>query len=247
MSGTTEPQGNEHQNTPSADDLSAQIAADEAARVAPAEVEAEPEVKVEAEPEPEHVQDPESDDHAKRIERLAYERREARRQVKELQDRLARLENPDAATEETEDQRIERRAAQMAASQAYAEKANSIYKDGVKEFADFEQRMVPLREIGLSPAFVEAAAEFGDPHKLLHYLGKNVDEAEHVMTLPVHKMGAALAKIAVKLTAPPKQASRAPAPINPLRGSGKADPSGEDMPLDQYMRQEDERWANRRR
>jgi len=54
-----------------------------------------------------------------------------------------------------------------------------------------------------------------------------------------------LNKVANKMNVPPPQ-SKAPAPITPISGNSKVE-NWETMPLDEYMRREDERWANRRR
>jgi hypothetical protein len=238
--------GNENQGTQSADQLEAQIAADEAARNAP-EVAAAPESPAEPEPEPQESE-PEETEFEKRISRLAYEKRQAEKQNRELQAKLDRMDGkaPPLPQDEQVQQEVERRAAELAAAKAFNDRANSIYMDGVNSYPDFEQKLGALREMGgMTMQLVEAVDEVGDPHKLLYWLAKNIDEAERISKLPPHKMGAALAKVANKMNVPPPQ-SKAPAPITPISGNSKVE-NWETMPLDEYMRREDERWANRRR
>lgn len=256
-----ENEANQHQNTPSAADLEAQIAADEAARNAPeADNPLEPEVSEQAaQPEPEETEsavdetDEREEEFSKRISRMAFEKRQAEKQAKELQKRLAELEGkaPKPTLDEELQREVERRVAEQKAAQevnAYNQRANDIYQQGLGQFKDFGEQLTRLRDMGvISREFVESADETGEPAKVLYYLSKNLDEAERISSLPPHRMGTAMGKIAAKLTTPaPKPQSKAPKPIAPIGGNTKRELSIDDMPLDEYMRLEDERWANRR-
>lgn len=252
---TSEPVVNEHLNSPTAAELDAQIAADEAARHVPddePEAKADPEpAEVEPEIEAEEEIKHEDSEFEKRIARLAFEAREQRKIAKAATEELARLRGqaPPLPQDQELDARVEARARQIATEQAHNAQANAIYQAGVKEFgADFDKKLSNFGAAGiaLTPAMIEAASEAGDAHKIIHYLGRNIDEAERIAALPAHKMGVELAKIAAKPTAVKAQ-SKAPAPIKPIAGKAKAEQSDDEMEIGEYMRREDEKMWNRRR
>jgi hypothetical protein len=259
---------NEHQNTPNSNDLEALMAADEAARSQP---ETDPAAPTGDDPEapkpPDEGLAPSEDETAKptpktpeneaetdlnkRNARLFHEKRAAERQAKSLREQLARLQgtsppDPDADAQH----RIEERAAQIATERGYNDRANAIYNQGIKEFPDFEQSLAGFRDLGgVSPALVEAAEEAGDAHKIIHYLAKNLDEAERVINLKPHQMGAALSKIGAKLSAvpPPKPQSKAPPPIKMVAGRGGGPVDDAHMSIDEYMKREDAKYQRVRR
>lgn len=255
----SETQANQNQNTPSADALEAQIAADEAARNQPEptettvdpEAEAESEPKAEPEPEAkEEKSDDEQSEFEKRLARLAFKEREARNRARALEEEVARLRgqapplSPDDATEKL----VQERAAALAAQQVFNDKANAVHRQGLETFPDFQQRLNELHAAGvnLTNPMVEAAIDVGDAHKVIHYLARNIDEAETIVALPPARMGAALAKIAAKIAATPvRSVSKAPPPIKPLGGKGRAEPNEDTMPISEYMAREDERARNR--
>lgn len=187
----------------------------------------------------------------KRIARLAYQEREARKQAKALQERLDRLEGKSPALpKDAEIEALaEQKAIELAKMKAYNDRANDIYKSGCDKFPDFPQKLEALKEVGnISVPFVEAVDDTGDAENILYYLGKNPDEAQRIMDLPPHRMGTALGKLSAKLAAPPppKPQSKAPAPIKPISGKAKAEQTDEQMPIDEYMRREDARMRTSR-
>lgn len=254
--------------TPSAE-LEAALAADEAARSQPApetdvtettEPTAEPTADntETAEPiaEPEDTDgdktDPEPEnDFEKRIARLAFEKRQAERKAREQEAELRRLrgEAPALHRDEQIEQEVERRAAERAAVKAFNDRANAIHQAGVQSYGrDFDAKLAALRDAGLSLSaeLVEAADEAGDPARIIHYLGRNIDIAERVMSLPPHRLGAALAKIAIETTPKPKQHSKAPPPIKPISGKITHEPPDDAVSMDEYMRREQERSKTRK-
>jgi hypothetical protein len=239
-------EANALQGTPSIQDLEAQLKADEAARETP-ETEVVQEVDEE---EPEVVKNDEIEEYEKRIARLGFREREATRNALRLEEENARLRGAAPANKDEDmEQAIERRAIELSARQRYNDKANAIAAKGIDEFPDFHDKLAAFREVGgISPSFVEAADEAGDAHKIIHYLGRNLDEADRIMKLSPASMGAALAKLSSKLTqAPlPKKQSNAPAPIKPINGKAKAEQSDEDMPIADYMRKEEAKLMTRR-
>lgn len=266
---------NQNQNTRSADDLDAQIANDAARQLSGEELVDDTIYKIDRKTEePEVTEDTESDalaedtteeqepevkedrddETTKRIARLAAEARIAKRQLKAAQEENARLRgNAPALPQDAEIERqINERATALQAQKAYNDGCNKIFQDGVKLYPDFEQKVGDInKELGSMPvAFVEAAMEIGDPHKIIHYLGSNLDEAERILALPPHKMGAALAKVAQKTNAAPapKPVSKAPAPIKPVAGSPKSSSSNDPdkMSMDEFVKWQDAQDKKRR-
>lgn len=204
----------------------------------------EPEALAPAE-QAEEVQHDDDDEIDKRISRLAYEAREAKRLAKQLQreNEVLKGQRTETADEEVE-RKVAERAAALASQNAFNSECNKIYEQGKKEFGDFQKTVDAFGEIGgLSAPLVQAAIEAGDAHKVLHWLGSNLDEAERISNLDPARMGAAVAKVATKLNKP-KQVSKAPAPIKPVSSSpGRSD---ENLSLDEWMRQEDQKQWKRR-
>jgi hypothetical protein len=179
----------------------------------------------------------------KRIARAEFERREARRQVRELQARLdaqAQANPPAAGSPEEWQARVAKAAAEQVRIDKFNARANEINDAGVSEFPDFGQAVASLNKIGLPTELIEAADEAGDPHKILYYLGMNPDEQERILTLSPSRMGAALAKLAGKAIAPPPPApvSRAPAPVTTVTGISRTQPvlDRDDMDPDAYLK-----------
>jgi hypothetical protein len=235
---------NSQQNTPSLSTLEAQLAEDPAAEQA-----AEPETK---EPEP-TTEEPDESAAEKRIARLAHAERDQRRQITALNAELARMRGQAPALPQNEeiDHQVRTRVAAEVAQAAHNTKANAIHKAGMQAYPDFETQLIALREVGgLSPDLIEAAAEAGDAHKIFHYLGKNLDEAERVMALAPAAQGAALARINAKVNAAPapKPQSKIPPPIKPVAGgSNSGEPDESKMSMADYCALEDGRQYNRRR
>ena len=131
---------------------------------------------------------------------------------------------------------IEQRAAervtaerQAAAANEFNAECNRIASAGAKEFPDFSDALQSLwnstdgldNNGAMKPqtvAMIEAAAETGKAHQVLHHLGRNPEEAIRIAGLPTEaKRAAAIVKLANTLEAP-KAVSRAPTPIAPVAG-----------------------------
>lgn len=266
MSESNERQNN--QNTPSGSDLDEAIRRDEEARnqgegssddqgQAPASAadskgEEEPGGHSPAEAEDngsERERPDEDDEQTKRIARLAYEARQERNRARQLEQEVARLrgQQPPLPQDEQQKRELDARAAAMADQRIFDKRATEIYEKGVTEFDDFKTSLEQMRESGvhLTRELIEAVDDIGDPHKYIRYLAKNLDIAERIAGLPPHRMGVELAKLQTKVS-PPKPVSRAPAPIKPISGRSEVARSIEDMPLDEFMRLEDEKPLSRR-
>lgn len=130
------------------------------------------------------------------------------------------------------DEQVTREAQQMAQNiarqEAWDTHCNRIGAAGKAEFKDFDNVIKEYAENfpevgGVPQPLIACAIEAapGEEAKLIHWLGKNLDEAERIMSLSPVKAGAALAKIAAKLSAPVvKTVSKAPSPVRPIVGIG---------------------------
>jgi hypothetical protein len=189
----------------------------------------------------------------KRIDELTREKHDARRQAEQLQQELAALRQP--ATDEDGKPAPAQAdpiaiARQMVEQERFNDACNAIYAKGAGEFTDFDQALANFRLLGgLPPALIEAAQETDAPHAVLYDLGKNPEEAARILSLPPIRMAAAVAKMAAKAVTPPApKVSKAPEPVKPLGGAGRAekDPLSDDADIDVWMKAHDAREAQRR-
>lgn len=139
---------------------------------------------------------------------------------------------PPALTQEQIDQLVLEKASQIAAANDFNKACNTIAETGKKEFKDWDDSLKNLGLVGavgqnVSPEFLETAIELKSPHKVLHYLGQNLEEAERIIKLSPKKMALEMARVEAQLNAPAPVAaaapiSSAPAPVIPLAGAAKA-------------------------
>lgn len=149
-------------------------------------------------------------------------------------------EAPPAAAPRTEQdfqRAVQQEATRVAEQQAFIGECNKVAQAGTKEFPDFHDAVKTLWDAtdgldangGMTPtavALVEAAMETDKPHAVLYHLGQNPEEAIRIAAMKSDaKRGAALAKVAAALSAPPapKPVSKAPAPIEPVSGAARAE------------------------
>jgi hypothetical protein len=220
-----------------------------------------PAVEEEAAPQPEAAaEDPaptepgkpvekEEDDNAfkRRIDRLTARNAEAlqdalkaRQEAKELRERLAALSGEEAKDEAAIDF-VEVAKAQIRAEdaqKAFNQECNMTHAKGVAEFPDFERSISNLNTLGvMNQALINAALEAGDAHKVLYALGKNPEEAERISGLPPERLGAAVAKFALKSASTPavKPMSKAPEPIKPIEaGASHAETDPNKMSMEEF-------------
>ena len=94
------------------------------------------------------------------------------------------------------------------------------------------------------------SSEFG-PEIALH-LGKNRDAAINIASMPMMQAAKEIGKLEIKLsTAPkPKAVSKAPSPINPIKGGGGNidtgdDPNGDNLSTKEWFKREEAKTAKR--
>lgn len=184
----------------------------------------------------------------RRIDDLTREKWEERRRADALEAALKAIPRPEQPEGEPKPvpaltpTDVERRAAEIAATNEFNRRSNEIYDAGTKDFPDFDQSLKTFQMLGgLPPALIEAAQEAGDAHKILHQLGKNPDEAARILSLPPVRMAAAVAKLASAPAPAPRPISSAPAPIKPITGQGTADKDPEKMTMAEWVAWHDKR------
>jgi hypothetical protein len=186
----------------------------------------------------------------KRINEQTRKYYEAQREAQALKERLAQYEQRQqyqATEDQTQQQTVDidaladKRAAQLLAQRSFNEACNKVYEVGTKELQGFDSAVSNLQLVGPNLEFLDAVTASDAGHKILHHLGQleNLAEAERILNLPPVQMGRELAKLEIKLNAPPppKPVSKAPEPIKPIGAGGVSD-SGlrDDLPIDEWMR-----------
>ena len=190
----------------------------------------------------------------RRIDELTRARREAERErdayraMIESQGQQSDPTKPAAPAQPTVD--VETRAREIAAQERLNEAANRIYSEGkMAHPEDFDQAVMQVAQVAdLSrrPDFFEAVTALPNAADVYYAMGKNPDEAAHILSLPTARMAIELARLSAEVGRPKPQ-SRAPAPIAPV---GKtAAPSAtlsEDLPMAEWIKRREE-TARRRR
>ena len=125
------------------------------------------------------------------------------------------------------------RAAQAMARQAEFQQEAA---DARTRYPDFDAALaVASNAQFVSPALSEMVLASDQPADLAYHLGKNPQEAIRLSALPPIIAAREIGKLEARLVAtPPKIASTAPPPINPVRASGVAVKDIEKMSLDEF-------------
>ena len=217
---------------------------------------------------------PKSDDVGKRINKLTAEKWEEKRAREAAEARaklaeetlaeLARL-NPDAQTGGTKPAEtaatltraeIESRAAQLTAANEFNRSVNEEVLKGRAAHADYDTSIDGLRKITgpvIPSEFIAAALETGAAAEVFYELGRDLNEADRILSLPPIKQAVALARYAeglkgkfsaVKAAAEaPANVSKAPPPITPKIGGSarkEMDISDPQLPLAEFIRRRNE-------
>jgi hypothetical protein len=186
--------------------------------------------------------------------KLARDLREERRRARQLaaENQALRGQRP-----ESRDEVIQREAAalavQYAQRDAVTKKSNEIYAEGVKEFGkdEFDDAVQAMgHSFGQQlPYVIDTLIDLPDAQKLIQHLADNPDMMDSLASMPPHKLAAALAREANKVSAPKSRPmSKAPKPIRPVATRGAAEPEidMEKMSMEQLARMWDKRDMERR-
>ena len=97
---------------------------------------------------------------------------------------------------------------------------DQVFQDFVEDYGDIQV-----------PEIVQAAMESQYGPQMAYYLAKNPGEIERIGNLPSHRRLIEMGKIELKVSAqekkpePKKVVSKAPAPVEPVRGTGRVEPT----------------------
>jgi hypothetical protein len=188
-----------------------------------------------------------------RIDKITAEKYEARNEAallrREKEDLMAKLATFQKGNE-TEDapqltvadieKLAQQRAEAIASDKEYTDVCNIVFNKGKEEFSDFDDTIQRLKILG-DKFFqtVPIIIELDNSHKVLQYLGENLDEADEILSLPQAKRTIKLAQIEQSITKPKtKSVSNAPAPITPLQGKNKThfDPNNQDHSMGDWIK-----------
>jgi hypothetical protein len=110
------------------------------------------------------------------------------------------------------------------------QRAESWLKSADKAREKYEDYDEVTGSYTLTPHMARSMAELGDVGTEINYfLGQHPEEAERIAKLSPYRQAAEIGKLEVKLAVPPKKTSKAPPPIDPVRGKSAAD---DDEPKD---------------
>lgn len=158
------------------------------------------------------------------------------------------------------DAMVNARAAEIARISKFNNECDKIAENGKKEFADFDNAVGILNQVGLIDApdkpqtFLDVATTLDNPHKIMHYLGSNPDEAARLRHMEPVRLAQELTRLEYKLNQPkPVSVSNAPAPIKTISGvaKGETDIYDKNIPMDEWVearrKQRAAKYASRRR
>ena len=192
-----------------------------------------------------------------RIDEITREKWEARREAERLQrqidelrsyqSRAAEGQQPEQGrtlTQADVDRIATERAREIAAEQQFAKECNDAYQNGKKDYPDFDDSLRTLGVVGMDRESIEDILATGEGHRVIYDLGKNPEEAARILRLPPRQRIVALARFASK-PSEPKPISRAPSPVRPVNGSAKIETDPEKMSMEEWMKWDAERTAQR--
>jgi hypothetical protein len=146
----------------------------------------------------------------------------------------------------------ERRKYAEAQAQETQKKVQETYRERLvkikEKYADFsEVAESPDIQISIPMAHAILTSEQGP--EIQYYLGKNSAEATRISSLSPELQLLELGMIAAGLRQPTasKPVSSAPAPGKPIKTTGEAEPSLEDLPMEEYAKKVREREAAKRK
>ena len=119
-------------------------------------------------------------------------------------------------------QLIRQEAIQLQQEQAFNAQCNKIYSEGKKEFSNFDEAVENLQMVGMNREFLDVVSTSEVGHKILNYLGNDLEKAEQIANMHPIQMVRELTKLEAKFSSKTKPISKAPAPIRPLSTTGSS-------------------------
>lgn len=195
----------------------------------------------------------------KRQGKTASERDQIRQQLADAQAALnAKVEQGEGLTEEEVERRANLKAEEKAAEREFAKAVSNLNKAATKADAEFPTKIKELTEdVAPIPGAMIGILEDldnGNGGAVLAYLADNPDEYEEIFEMPLTRMANRLNKISDKVAEaakPKKKAiSKAPAPINGIKGGEKSPtilPPNPTKDMDTFVRMRREQVEQRRK
>lgn len=197
-------------------------------------------------PEEKPIEKPALDPKDREIRRLAFEQREARRQLAAANEQLERIQprDPNAPPSPEQYQRdIEVQAQKLIEQREIRERTETAIAAGNAEYPDFNERCNQVAQMGAA----ENAAFMGTIWKLpaapavIAQLSENPAETARILSLPPLDLALELAAMSHRITATPaptpapKPTTQAPPPIRPLATQARTETRLEDLDGDAYL------------
>jgi hypothetical protein len=192
----------------------------------------------------------------KRIDQLTAEKWKERERAAALEATLAEVQKAQKQPGEAPQQPVDPASFQTAVEQAasrklaearFNEACNETYSKGASEFQDFDTTISNFRHLGGLPQDVlELTTQIENGHKVLYTLGKDLDEAARVLSLPPAQRAFELAKLSLQPDKP-RPISSAPKPIKPIDGSHTPVVDLANASMEEFVRVRNKEEAERRR
>jgi len=207
------------------------------------------------EPAKEPVKEPVVDWRDKRIATLT-------RRLRELQEQRQQPQPNQPQPQQFDQSTIEARARELANVQEFNRRCDETALAGRATFGETEfngrignlQKLVDnsdQQSVNAYNALLQAALDTGEPAKVLHDLGGDMNEAQRILSLPATRMAVELTKRAFNANS--QQVSQAPKPIQPVgvRGNHQSitpdDPDRADhLSTQEWMRRREQQMNERR-
>ena len=223
--------------TPDTQDTATQAATETQSEPAPEEIK-EPAAKEEIKPKREPW-------HQKRIDELTKARREAERENAALRAMLESRNTDTKTSPVMSDDVITSRANEIVKVQRLNDAANALANTGKTAYPDFNEAVsgiAQVADLSQRPDFLEAVTDLPNGHDVFYMLGKDPDEAAHILSLPPVKMALELAKLSAKAARPNKViTSNAPKPITPItKTSTSSAEISDDLPMAEWLKRRSE-------
>lgn len=173
----------------------------------------------------------------KRIDQLTRQKYELQQQVDNLRKEIADTGTPGVYTQAD----VEMAARRLVEQEKFNDRCEAIYNSGTSKFDDFDAALRNLGALGGLPnEVISVVSEFPNADAVLYELGHDLEKADKIFSLPVHKQAVELAKLAMTLDKPEpkpelKPVSKAPAPISPIGGSAKSSLPSDKMSMSEWV------------
>lgn len=156
------------------------------------------------------------------------------------------------ALEAEADRRATAKASQIATEREFAAACNRVFEEGTKAFGDgfVRARDTLVQNFGeviqARPDFLQAVTELPNGHEVFHALGRNLDEADRILSLPPVKMAMELSRMSEKVGKKPAPVvSKAPAPVTRVEGMARAEKDLSKVSMEEYARIREKQIAER--